>query len=546
MESDIDRHSEPIQVKQEPLSRENTPFHKSTSLPPAPQSRLSTPHLVEDLRPQTPVIDIPCSQETTSTAPLETPVKAKIEEDSIASPLLQDSPSNQTSSARRKKRKSRRGKGVQLETPVVPDVPPMRLTHANKHWFDIFQNKQSSASISTIAADHHPTIIKIEEQFNYVKEILSRSLGWIMLPLKWGVHWAAIYILPLAIAIAFLAVLVYLIFPRYIFSAIPTIFTATTSVLAFPARLLVTHTPDAWCTYVGLGCSRNDTEGEEVVRNATFATDLEVRNAFTVIHNLNYLNNSSNRLVLDSVIFFFAMLMKVNIHSVGDAALHLSNWTDRAYIARQFYNLASESRTLGKSVTKLEVKGKGVMDHILYLYEQLWIKLEGSWEGKYSAEEVANSRDRLLEEVERELKDLQEHVHVTGEIADKALDLAQRVGGEVLKQRGAIASQSAALQASHPWWKQNIPAAFNWDKLTSLQQRTLQEDLQLTAASLSVVDTVKRNLAEMSITLEAFHESVIHARTENRKRTYMGLSVEDLLKSLEENLKRSRREIDAW
>lgn len=118
----------------------------------------------------------------------------------------------------------------------------------------------------------------------------------------------------------------------------------------------------------------------------------------------------------------------------------------------------------------------------------------------------------------------------------------------MLKQRGAIASQSAALQAQQGWWRVGamLPAAFQWDKLTSLQQRTLSEDLQLTAASLSVVDTVKRNLAEMSITLEAFHESVVHARTENRKRTYMGLSVEDLLRSLEENLKRSRREIEAW
>jgi hypothetical protein len=70
----------------------------------------------------------------------------------------------------------------------------------------------------------------------------------------------------------------------------------------------------------------------------------------------------------------------------------------------------------------------------------------------------------------------------------------------------------------------------------------------LTAASLSVVDMVKRNLAEMStsIVLEAFHESLIHARMENRKRTYMGLSVGDLLKSLEGNLERSRREIDVW
>jgi hypothetical protein len=178
----------------------------------------------------------------------------------------------------------------------------MNLTHANKQWFDIFQSKQSSQSISTIATDHHnhhPSI-RIEEQFNYVKEILQRSLGWIMLPLRWGAHWAAIYLLPIAIALGFIAFVGYMIFPRYIFSAIPTVFTTTTSILAFPARVLVTKTPQVWCNYVGIGCTNNN-EGEEVVRNATFATDLEVRNAFTVIHNLNYLNNSSNRLVLDSV-----------------------------------------------------------------------------------------------------------------------------------------------------------------------------------------------------------------------------------------------------
>jgi len=118
--------------------------------------------------------------------------------------------------------------------------------------------------------------------------------------LRWGAHWAAIYLLPIAIALGFIAFVGYMIFPRYIFSAIPTVFTTATSILAFPARILVTKTPQVWCGYVGIGC-KNNNEGEEVVRNATFATDLEVRNAFTVIHNLNYLNNSSNRLVLDSV-----------------------------------------------------------------------------------------------------------------------------------------------------------------------------------------------------------------------------------------------------
>jgi hypothetical protein len=175
----------------------------------------------------------------------------------------------------------------------------MNLTHANKHWFDVFQTKQSSQSVSTVVTDHHP--IRIEEQFNYVKEILQRSMEWVMLPLRWTIHWAAIYILPFAIAAAFLAFMIYLVFPRYIFSAIPSVFTTTTSILAFPARMVLMRTPEMWCSYIGIGCRRNGSEGEEVVRNATFATDLEVRNAFTVIHNLNYLNNSSNRLVLDSV-----------------------------------------------------------------------------------------------------------------------------------------------------------------------------------------------------------------------------------------------------
>ena len=292
-------------VKQEPLSREHSPFHpinaSSSSVPP--QSRHSTPAAV---RPRTPVVDteIPCSQEsatTQSTAPIPNTPVTKLEDATTISPLVNDSPSAGPGSARRKKRKSRRGK-VAVDTTSAPMEPPpqLKLTHANKHWFDVFSTKQSSQSVSTVTTEH-PTTIRIEEQFNYVKEILQRSIGLVMLPLRWTVHYAAIYILPFAIALAFLAFLVYMIFPRYIFSAIPSIFTTTTSILAFPARMLVMRTPDVWCSYVGIGCRRGGSEGEEVVRNATFATDLEVRNAFTVIHNLNYLNNSSNRLVLDSV-----------------------------------------------------------------------------------------------------------------------------------------------------------------------------------------------------------------------------------------------------
>jgi hypothetical protein len=308
--------SDSIAIKQEQVSRENTPFHHTSSVPP--QSRHNTPAVLPSITPVVDTDNPPCSQEssnTVSTAPIpNTPLKPKVEEDPVATtPLIQDSPSNNPASSRRKKRKSRRGKATAVDTispsnQMEPPPPPMNLTHANKHWFDVFHAKQSGQSISTIATEHNntiipaPTTIQIEQQFNYLKEIIERSISWVMLPLRWTAHWTALYLLPFAIALGILALITYLIFPRYIFSAIPSILTTTTSIVVFPAKIFVTKTPEIWCSYVGIGCHRNNSEGEEVVRNATFATDLEVRNAFTVIHNLNYLNNSSNRLVLDSVL----------------------------------------------------------------------------------------------------------------------------------------------------------------------------------------------------------------------------------------------------
>jgi hypothetical protein len=296
-------------VKQEPLSRENTSFPRST-FSGALQSPNSMPAGEQRLGAPVGETDTPTrSQQATNIQPSpsmpETPKKLKVEEDALPmTALFQDSPtvSKEAGNSRRRKRKTRRGKtAIDASTPVEP--PPMNLTHANKQWFDIVQAKQSSRSIAStvITENTFPAQIHIEQQFNYVKEIFQRSLGWIMLPLRWTLHWAAIYLLPFAIAMGFLAIMMYLVFPRFIFNAIPSVLMTATSILAFPARLVVTHTPEIWCNSVGIGCENHDSHGEEVVRNATFATDLEVRNAFTVIHNLNYLNNSSNRLVLDSV-----------------------------------------------------------------------------------------------------------------------------------------------------------------------------------------------------------------------------------------------------
>src|SRR5437773_9445513 len=115
-QDDMEKNSDPLIafIKQESISRQNTPFHHSTTS--VPQSRHNTPAVAATARPVTPVVqeaDIPASSQesanTVSTAPVpDTPSHPlKLEDDTTTSPLIQDSPSNNPGSARRKKRKSR-------------------------------------------------------------------------------------------------------------------------------------------------------------------------------------------------------------------------------------------------------------------------------------------------------------------------------------------------------------------------------------------------------------------------------------------------------
>ena len=78
------------------------------------------------------------------------------------------------------------------------------------------------------------------------------------------------------------------------------------------------------CSYTGFGCSSTMTSLQaDIVGNATYSTDLEIRNAYSVINNLDTHADVSQKLILDSV----------NIHSVGDAALYMSSWTQKEDIA---------------------------------------------------------------------------------------------------------------------------------------------------------------------------------------------------------------------
>ncbi len=76
------------------------------------------------------------------------------------------------------------------------------------------------------------------------------------------------------------------------------------------------------------------------------------------------------------------------------------------------------------------------------------------------------------------------------------------------------------LQASRSWWKE----IFSFDKATPTQQKTLDNDITLTAASLDIIDTAKMNLGSLRAQLQALCESVSQSRKENKNMIYMGLT----------------------
>ena len=158
------------------------------------------------------------------------------------------------------------------------------------------------------------------------------------------------------------------------------------------------------------------------------------------------------------------------------------------------------------------------MAHIINLYDQLRLKLNGFYESEYSTDEVLDARDRLLDEVEEELKILQGVIIFTTKDADATLDLSQRVGSYLTQERGNLEKQRLTWGSS-----------WNWKNLGRIQTKALKKDLELTQESLELIHSVKTRLGRLALQLDGFHESVMHARLENRRRTYMGLNVKDIL-----------------
>jgi len=186
------------------------------------------------------------------------------------------------------------------------------------------------------------------------------------------------------------------------------------------------------------------------------------------------------------------------------------------------------------------------MGIVVSLYDQLEIKLQGTRNGKYTQSELLATRDDMQNEIMRQLESLQNEIEDAIKVTDGVYDLSKRLRGILTKEVGAAENKKNELQLAKSSWGAKLRGAIQWDALSDLQRETVQRDLDLMESALLIVDTTKRGLNELTMSLDAFFEAVTYAKKKNTGAIYMGLDVEDLLKSYHEDLEEARRKIAGW
>jgi len=215
-------------------------------------------------------------------------------------------------------------------------------------------------------------------------------------------------------------------------------------------------------------------------------------------------------------------------------------------ISKHLYNLADKVKKTGRATSKLESAGKNVMSIVLSLYDQLEIKLQGTKSGKYTEAQLLKTRDDLQSEIMRHLESLQKQIEDTIHTTDGVYDLSKRLRGVITKEVGAAESKMNELQIAKSSWGAKLRGAIQWDALSDIQRKTVKRDLDLMELALVTVDATKRGLNELTISLDAFFEAVTYAKKKNTGAIYMGLDVEDLLKSYHDDLEEARKKISGW
>ena len=186
------------------------------------------------------------------------------------------------------------------------------------------------------------------------------------------------------------------------------------------------------------------------------------------------------------------------------------------------------------------------MGLVVSLYDQLEIKLQGTKNGKYTEAQLLTTRDDHQMEMMRLLETLQHQIEETILITDDVYDLSKLLRGFLTREKSYAESKKNELEIAESSWVAKLRGAIQWDALTDIQRKTVQRDLALMENALTTIDTTKRGLNELTLSLDAFFEAVSYAKKKNTGGIYMDLDVEDILKSYHKDLEEAREKISAW
>jgi hypothetical protein len=170
--------------------------------------------------------------------------------------------------------------------------------------------------------------------------------------------------------------------------------------------------------------------------------------------------------------------------------------------------------------------------------------LEGHRSGKYSDEQLSDSRERLLRRNNEILRDLLQQVTNTLKVTDRADATVRTVGGLVLEGKREVQEESDAIEAARSGWGGLVRSTFSWNDLSTLQQDFLDRDMKLVTGAFEAITATRKTLLTLIGYLEKFKMATDLAIQKNNLNVVMELDVEDILKIYKDNLSKTRKEID--
>lgn len=219
---------------------------------------------------------------------------------------------------------------------------------------------------------------------------------------------------------------------------------------------------------------------------------------------------------------------------------HLSRLLDRESIGSKFLEVGSESHEMADSMASLNVYAKRVIFDTIDGYEQLNDALDRSRNDSNALQFAVSSRQRLVEDVESWLTDLQEKVMNDKNQTENAMKLVNLIKGDVRRAQDKKNQEWTSYLASPSSWLGVIPLV---ETSFKIERKRLQADLELTVTALSQLGELHHDLVDISTTLSRFRSMVKGARTTNYRNCRA--SQDELLFDLKRRLESSREQLDS-